>query len=293
MGEILIGTSSWADRLLLSSGWYPPRVNTPKARLEYYAQRFPLVEVDTSFYAIPAPEVTAAWAQHAPDRFTFNIKAFSLFTDHSTKAGSLPADLRPAGAASDQRLRRKDLPEDAYDALWARFHESLAPLEAEGKLGTVLLQFPPWLTCGHGERERIAETAQRCQPFRVAVELRHGSWFTIDNVEETLTFLAKNDISFCCVDMPQGHPSSVPPILMVTAEPAVVRFHGHSKQWATGDKRERFRYAYSADELARWAVRLRDLGSEATQVQVLFNNCCAGQAQRDAAALAAILAAGV
>ncbi|HEX6682989.1 MAG TPA: DUF72 domain-containing protein [Candidatus Limnocylindrales bacterium] len=289
MGEILIGTSSWADRLLLASNWYPQNVKTPQERLEFYGRRFPLVEVDTSFYAIPAPEVTTAWAQHAPDRFTFNIKAFSLFTDHSTKAGTLPADLRPAGAASEERLRRKDLSEEAYDELWVRFHESLAPLEEQGKLGTILLQFPPWLDFGQGARKRIAETAQRCQPFRVAVEFRNRSWFTTSNVEETLTFLAKNDISFCCVDMPQGHPSSVPPILMVTAEPAMVRFHGHSKEWTTGDKRERFRYAYSEDELTRWAARLRDLGTEASQVHVLFNNCCAGQAQRDAAALATIL----
>lgn len=289
MGEILIGTSSWADRLLLASGWYPQNVNTPQARLEYYARRFPLVEVDTSFYAIPPPEVTTGWAQRTPDRFTFNVKAFSLFTDHSTKAGALPPELRPAGAGSEDLLRRKDLPEGAYDALWSRFHESLAPLEAAGKLGTILLQFPPWLSCGQGERKRIAETAQRCQPLPVAVEFRNRSWFTKENVEETLTFLAKNDISFCCVDMPQGHPSSVPPILMVTAEPAMVRFHGHSRQWSTGDKRESLRYAYSQDELTRWAARLRDLSTEASQVQVLFNNCCAGQAQRDAASLASIL----
>ena len=289
MGEILIGTSSWADRLLLASGWYPPSATTPQARLEYYAGRFPLVEADTSFYAIPAPEVTSGWAQHTPEDFTFNVKAFSLFTGHSARAGELPPDLRPAGVASEQRLRRRDLPEDAYDRLWERFHDSLAPLAAKGKLGAVLLQFPPTLTCGPRSFARILETAQRCQPLRVAVEFRHRSWFTVDNAEETLTFLAKNDLSFCCVDMPQGHIHSVPPILMATADPAMVRFHGHSKQWATGDKREKFRYAYPEEELIRWAAKLRELSTEASEVHVLFNNCCAGQAQHDAAALAAIL----
>ena len=264
-------------------------MNTPQGRLEYYAQRFGLVEVDTSFYAIPAPEVTTAWAQHTPRRFTFNVKAFSLFTGHSTRAATLPPDLRPPDAASEKRLRRRDLPDGAYDELWVRFHRSLEPLAAQGKLGTVLLQFPPWLTCGQRERERIAETARRCQPLRAAVELRHGSWFTRGNVEETLTFLAKNDISFCCVDMPQGHQSSVPPILITTAEPAMVRFHGHSEQWSTGDKQERFRYAYSRHELEHWASQLRELGTEANQVHALFNNCCAGRAQRDAATLATIL----
>jgi uncharacterized protein YecE (DUF72 family) len=289
VGEILIGTSSWADRLLLASGWYPPSANTPQKRLEFYARHFGVVEVDTSFYAIPAPEVTAGWARYTPDGFVFNVKAFSLFTDHACKAAALPPDLRPAGVSSEQRLRRKDLPEEAFEALWDRFHDSLEPLAAQGKLGAVLLQFPPWVTCDPGARERIAAAAQRCQPFRAAVEFRHRSWFTAGNVEETLTFLAKNDISLCCVDMPQGHPSSVPPILMATADLAMVRFHGHSKQWLGGDKQERFRYAYSEQELAGWAVRLRELAADADQVHVLFNNCCAGQAQRDALTLATAL----
>lgn len=288
MGEILIGTSSWADRLLVASGWYPSGANTPQGRLEYYAEHFPLVEVDTSFYAIPAPEVTSAWAQHTPGSFTFNVKAFSLFTGHSTKAGALPPELRPAGAASEQRLRRRDLPEEAYDKLWARFHESLAPLSA--KLGAVLLQFPPWLTCDPKGYDRILETVQRCRPLRTAVELRHGSWLTADTAEETLTFLAKNDISFCCVDMPQGHSTSVPPILLATAEPAMLRFHGRSRHWSTGDKQEKFRYAYSEEELTDWASQLRELSAEADRLHVLFNNCCAGQAQRDAATLKAMLA---
>lgn len=289
MGEILIGTSSWADRLLVASGWYPSRVNTPQGRLEYYAEHFPLVEVDTSFYAIPAPEVTSAWAQHTPASFTFNVKAFSLFTGHSTRAGNLPPELRPAGAASERHLRRRDLSEEAYDALWARFHESLEPLS--GKLGAVLLQFPPWLTCDPKGYDRILEAAQRCRPLRAAVEVRHGSWLTADTAEETLTFLATHDISYCCVDMPQGQATSVPPILLATAEPAMLRLHGRSRQWSTGDKQEKFRYAYSEEELTGWASQLRELSAEADRVHVLFNNCCAGQAQRDAATLKAMLGA--
>jgi uncharacterized protein YecE (DUF72 family) len=287
MADILVGTSGWADRLLLSSGWYPTEVNTPAGRLAHYAERFPLVEVDTSYYAIPAVETTTAWAQRTPDTFTFDVKAFSLFTGHPTRAGALPRDLRPG--SDDVWLRRRDLPAESYDALWLRFLQALAPLAVAGKLGLVLLQFPPWLTRSPKARERIAATVERCRPLRVAVELRHSSWFDGDHALETLLFLSRHDVTFCCVDMPQGHATSVPPILAVTAQPALIRFHGHSERWVTGDRQEKFRYAYGKKELARWADRLGELDDEAEQVHVLMNNCCGDQAPHDAAQLTQLL----
>ena len=97
MGVIKVGTSSWADQMLVRSGWYPRGVNTPAGRLGFYAERFGLVEVDTSYYAVPVPETTAAWADATPDGFTFDVKAFRLFTGHHTPIDALPKDLRPAG----------------------------------------------------------------------------------------------------------------------------------------------------------------------------------------------------
>ncbi|HWH00157.1 MAG TPA: DUF72 domain-containing protein [Pilimelia sp.] len=291
MGVIKVGTSGWADRLLLSSGWYPRSVNTPAGRLAYYAERFPLVEVDTTYYALPSVETVAAWVERTPPDFTFNVKAYRLFTGHPTPAGTLPADLRPAadrvGAVG---LRRRDLPESAYDALWERFHSTLRPLVEAGKLGVVLLQFPPWLVHGDAGRRRITDTVRRCRPLRVAVELRHGSWFRDDTILETLDLLRRQDATLVCVDMPQGHPSSVPPVLVATSDRAMVRFHGHSTQWHTGDKQEKFRYAYGDLELDRWAELLRELSDQAGELHVLMNNCCGDQAQRDAARLAQRLA---
>lgn len=293
MGHVRVGTSSWADRLLIASGWYPREVNTPAGRLAYYAERFDLVEVDTTYYAIPTVETTSAWVERTPASFTFDIKAFSLFTGHPTPVSALPPDLRPAGAAgragAAERVRRDDLDAATWNRLWERFHEAIAPITAAGKLGVVLLQFPPWFARGDAARRRILATARECAPARVAVELRHGSWFAGEHALETLLFLHDNDLSFGCVDMPQGHESSVPPILAVTAEPAVVRFHGHSTAWATGDKREKFRHAYSDAELRRWADDLDRLADDAEEVHVLLNNCCGDQAPRDAARLAELL----
>lgn len=287
MGEILVGTSSWADRLLLASGWYPRAANTPAGRLAYYAERFNLVEVDTTYYAIPAVETATAWVERTPSTFTFDVKAFSLLTGHPTPISALPRDLRPGTGRS--QVRRSDLAPAVVDELWARFRAVVDPIATAGKLGVVLLQFPPWLVRGDASRARIVEAARRCAPLRVAVEFRHRSWFDDGHALDTLRFLQEHDISFCGVDMPQGHPSSVPPILVATAEPAVVRFHGHSEHWATGDKQEKFRYAYGDAELADWAQRLRQLAGEVDRLHVLLNNCCGDQAPRAAARLAELL----
>ncbi|MDH6461724.1 uncharacterized protein YecE (DUF72 family) [Micromonospora sp. A200] len=287
MGDILVGTSSWADQTLLRSGWYPRSAKTPADRLGFYARHFGLVEVDTSYYAVPAPETTAGWVEATPPGFTFDVKAFSLFTGHPTPVSMLPKDLRPTGGPA--RIRRRELPERAYEELWRRFRTALEPLAADDRLGAVLLQFPPWLTRGEAARRRIVELAGRCRPWPVAVELRHASWFEDAAAAETVTFLRDHDLGMVCVDMPQGHPSSVPPIMVATAEPAVVRFHGHSAHWEAGSKEDRFRYAYPDGELRRWAELLTDLAESAGELHVLFNNCCEGQAQRDAARLAELL----
>lgn len=287
MGVIKVGTASWADQMLLRSGWYPRSATTPAARLAHYAGRFPLVEVDTSYYAVPAPETAHGWAAATPDGFTFDVKAFRLFTGHPTPVDCLPRDLRPAG--SPRRVRRRDLPPGAYDELWARFRAVLEPLAAADRLGAVLLQFPPWLARGDAARRRIVELAGRCRPWPVAVELRHGSWFEGRDALDTLAFLREHDLAHVVVDMPQGHPSSVPPVPVATADLAVVRFHGHSTGWETGDKQAKFRYAYGERELRNWADLLVELAGRSAELHVLFNNCCGDQAQRDAARLADLL----
>ncbi|MEV6692304.1 DUF72 domain-containing protein [Micromonospora sp. NPDC051196] len=291
MTVIKVGTSSWADRTLLRSGWYPREANTPAGRLGYYADRFPLVEVDTSYYAVPAPETTQGWVDATGADFTFNVKAYRLFTGHPTPVATLPADLRPA--RGPDQIRRRDLPPTAYDELWRRFRAALAPIAAADRLGAVLLQFPPWLARGEAARRRIAELADRCRPWRVAVELRHASWFDGRAALETLAFLREHELTNCCVDMPQGHPDSVPPILIATADLAMVRMHGHSTAWDGGDKEDRFRYAYGDTELRNWSQLLTELAGQADELHVLFNNCCAGQAQRDAERLAELLAGRV
>src|SRR5918992_1923114 len=95
MGEILIGTASWTDKSLLGSGWYPKDVDSAEERLKFYATHFPLVEVDSTYYFPPSEKNSELWVERTPDSFVFNIKAFSLLTQHPTKTEALYKNLQP------------------------------------------------------------------------------------------------------------------------------------------------------------------------------------------------------
>ncbi|BCB90437.1 DUF72 domain-containing protein [Phytohabitans suffuscus] len=287
MGEIKVGTASWTDRTLLESGWYPAGADTPEKRLAYYAERFALVEVDATYYSPPAERTAALWAQRTPPGFTFNVKAFSLLTGHPTRVSAIHKDLRPR---TDKRnVYPGDLDPAAYEQVWERFLSALAPLVDAGKLGALLFQFPPWFTIRRSNKQYLLEVRRRVRPLRAVYELRHASWFEGDNRDETLEFLRGHELPYVCVDMPQGHRSSVPPVLAATADLAVVRFHGHSEKWTSKDIHEKFGYLYSDRELKQWAPKLKKLAGETEQLHVLTNNCYRDYAQRNAGQLLDLL----
>ncbi|MEU9743983.1 DUF72 domain-containing protein [Micromonospora chersina] len=287
MGDIKVGTASWTDPTLLDSGWYPATADTPEKRLSYYARQFPLVEVDATYYSPPAERTAQLWVERTPPGFTFNVKAFSLLTGHPTRVSALYKDLRPE--TEKKNVYPDDLPPQAYEEVWTRFLSALDPLVEAGKLGAILFQFPPWFTIRRDNKQYLLEVARRCDPLRPVFEFRHASWFDGDNAEETLGFLRQHELPFVCVDMPQGHKSSVPPVLAATADLAVVRFHGHSDKWTSKDIHEKFGYDYSKRELRDWAPKLRELAGDAEHTHVLMNNCYRDYAQRNATTLAGLL----
>ncbi|GAA3819843.1 DUF72 domain-containing protein [Sphaerisporangium flaviroseum] len=284
-----MGTASWTDKSLLSSGWYPQDVHTPAERLAFYASRFPLVEVDATYYHPPSIRTVEAWRDRTPPDFTFNIKAFSLLTQHPTRAQALYKDLRERLGASQGTLYLRDVGQEIAEEVWKRFVTTLLPLHEAGKLGAILLQFPPWFPPGARSREYILDCVRRCLPMRACVEFRNAAWMTEERREDTLGFLAAHGIPYVNVDMPQGHPSSIPPVVARTADLAVVRFHGHSAKWTSKIIEERFGYLYSEEELGKWAAEIDDLARRVQGVHVLMNNCCADNAQRNAAQLTALL----
>ncbi len=292
MAEIRVGTAGWTDKTLIESGWYPDGAGNPERRLRYYATQFPLVEVDSAYYALPAEQTAAAWADRTPAHFTFNVKAFSLFTQHPTPVKAMPADLREAaGKGGKERVYLKDVDTAVTDQAWDRFLAALEPLRSAGKLGAILLQFPPWFPIGRANKQYILDCAERVAPDRVCVEFRNRTWMTEDNQKETLDFLSAHHLPYVCVDEPQGYPNSIPPVLAATSGLAVVRLHGHSDHWDAKSVQERFRYRYSEKELETWAGNVKKLAGDADETHVVFNNCYRDYAHVNAQRMEALLAA--
>jgi uncharacterized protein YecE (DUF72 family) len=263
-GSILVGTSSWTDPTLIKDGnFYPPGTKTAEARLRFYASKFPLVEVDSTYYFPPSERNAELWIERTPADFTFNIKAYSLLTKHPTKPESLYGDIRD------------ELPHSA------------------GKLGAVLFQFPQYFTISRKNKAYIEECVQRLPDYRIAVEFRHKTWLEDRNVDETLSFLQERSIPIVCVDMPQGFDSSMPPIAAATADDlSMVRFHGRDpKAWASKSESAsaRFRYDYEKNELQEWIPKIEGLAEETRETHVLMNNCYRDFAVRNARDLGAML----
>lgn len=300
-GTVLVGTSSWTDRTMTAHGvFYPRGVSSAEQRLAYYASTFPVVEIDATYYALPSAPVAEAWFARTPPGFTFDAKANALMTGQPSETERLPPDIRsmlPAELRSKPRLYAKDLPPELRDHVWKTFIAGLEPLWANGKLGSIILQYPRWFLPGSESRDAILEAKERLAPLRCAVELRNAAWFDARGLDRTMRLLADNAIPFVMTDGPQGLPSSVPPLALVTSpDLAVVRFHGRrAETWeAKGiPVVERFRYLYSREELADWLPKIHTVAKSARQVHLLMNNCYANYGSTNAREMAAMLKAEV
>jgi uncharacterized protein YecE (DUF72 family) len=146
MGRVRIGCSGWSYASW-RGGFYPHGL--PSRRwLEHYAQSFDTVEVNATFYRLPAPPMVTGWVESSPPRFTFAVKA-SRYLTHV------------------RRLR--DVKEGAD-----RFHERLAPLAESGKLGPVLWQLPANF---HRDDAVLGRALEALPEGRHCFEFRHPSWF--------------------------------------------------------------------------------------------------------------------
>jgi uncharacterized protein YecE (DUF72 family) len=296
-GEVRVGTASWTDPTMTAAGvFYPPEANTAEERLRYYASRFPVVEVDSTYYALPQEAVSERWVERTPAGFVFDVKAHALMTGQPTETKRLPKAIRealPEPLREKGRIYAKDLPPELTDEVWEAFRRGIEPLRAGGRLGAVFLQFPRWVFPSHEARQHIRDARERLGDLPIAVEFRHGSWFNEKNAERTLAFLSDNAIPYVIVDEPQGFKSSVPPVAVVTSPRlAVVRFHGRrADTWEKRDitPAERFRYLYDEDELADWAPTIRAVAREAEETHVLMNNCFSNYGTTNAAELARLL----
>jgi uncharacterized protein YecE (DUF72 family) len=241
---VFVGTSGWQYK-----DWRDvlyPRGLPQRLWLEEYARHFTTVENNNAFYRLPGRETFTSWCERTPDGFLMAVKA-SRYLTHIKR-------LREPGEPVSRLLARAD--------------------GLGGRLGPVLLQLPPNFQADIG----ALAACLRCFPHtvRVAVELRHPSWWDAEG--ELRAVLEQHDSALCWADRASR---PVTP-LWRTASWGYVRLHGGAAQPAP---------RYGPQALASWARRLTDTWQRTDDVFVYFNNDQGGAAVVDATAFARAVAA--
>jgi len=298
VSNVRFGTAGWTDKTLIASGlFYPKGVSSAEARLRHYATHFDLVEVDATYYSLLPPEVAARWIEFTPASFRFDVKAHPILTGHSVDSERLPKDLRDALAARGLtgRLPHKRVPDEIAREIAARFRAFLAPLGAAGRLGALMLQFPPWFTATRGNARYLEALRENWPDVPLSVELRNKSWLLPERRQRVFDLLRAHAMAYVVVDEPDVERGGVPPVEAVTEDSlSLVRFHGQNHSgWSKpgASVHERFDYLYSADELRVWVAPVRRLAERAERVHALFNNCVRNYAVLGAKGLSVLLEA--
>ena len=284
---IYVGTASWTDPEFIKAGWYPPEVkNDAAARLRYYADHFPMVEVNATFYALPSIRTVENWTDRTPDGFRFVVKAHQVISGPSQRpvaaAGALAhAAVRRATRAGASRARRAS----CVTRRSTRCSRRSARWAASSRPSCC--QLPPSVACGDAQRAEVARIIGRLAPVRVAVEFRHRSWVTGAAREATMAMLAERDAAYVCVDAPRTDAiSAMPPPdrgdLPGARVPAAARAQRRRPGRARRSVAERFNYRYSAAELEEFIAPVAQMSKRVEDVIVVFNNNAEDYALRNA-----------
>lgn len=271
---VRVGTCSWADQSLVQT-WYPPGLRSAEQRLRHYAAHFDVVELNSSYYALPGAEAAAAWARRTPDGFVFHVKAFGMMTRHPVRAEQLPEDLREQ-APVDHLGRVDHPPEDLREAVFDRFLHGIGPLREAGRMGGVLIQMPPYIVFKPSNLVYLEWAQERLDGLELLVEFRHRSWFEDGATAQVLSFLEQRGMTHVIVDAPRLPARNlVPTVVAATSPTAYLRLHGrNAATWNVRGRSaaERFDHLYSDGELAEWVEPLRELAAGAQRTYAMFNN---------------------
>jgi uncharacterized protein YecE (DUF72 family) len=273
MGEILVGTSSWADPGFVKE-WYPQGIPA-RERLPWYAKRFRYVELNSSFYAVPDRNTVHGWVDQTPDDFVFDIKVHRALSRHAAGLDSLPPDLRDKATTNERG--RVVLTAELEEVLARRLLEEVAPLAEADKLGAFLAQLTPAFAPRRAKLDELDGLVDALRPHRVAIELRHRGWMAEKRRDETLSWFSERGVAFVCVDAPRADNFQIMPsdLDAVTNDSiAYLRAHGRNERgYLTGKTvAERFGWRYEDEELEEIAGRARGLAEQAGEVHVAFNN---------------------
>jgi uncharacterized protein YecE (DUF72 family) len=272
-GRIVVGTSSWADPGFVEE-WYPAGLPA-RHRLPYYAERFEAVEVNATFYAIPAESTVSRWVTATPDGFTFDVKLHRLLSRHSAGLDSLPKALRAGAKTSD---RGRVLIDEKLEArLLAETLAATEPLADAGRLGAFLLQLTPGFAPRKHDLDELLPVLEGLRPHPVAIELRHRAWVDAKRVDETLAWYEQHRAVWVGVDAPAGEQITIMPPVDAATHPdvAYLRAHGRNHEGYVKGRSvaERFAYRYDDGELAEIGARAESLAEQVGEsVRVYFNN---------------------
>jgi uncharacterized protein YecE (DUF72 family) len=249
---IQIGLSTWADHPSLSVK------GKAKSTLEEYTGHFPIVEVDSSFYAIPSLSNVVNWQHQVPENFKFIFKASKVMTLHD-------------GVEDDEYLT----PERRL--AFTEFSKVMQPLVKTGQLESILFQFPPSFRCDLTNIRYLFSIRELMGNLPITVEFRNHSWFSDALEADTLSYLERLKMINVTVDEPFDGNQGMPLVLQVTSpQQAMFRLHGrNAKGWFTSGKEwrhERTNYRYSTAELTELARWIQAVADQVATVTVIFNN---------------------
>ena len=262
---ITIALTGWSDHVLIQ--------RDRSRKLEDYASHFPVVELDTSFYAIPSRTNILNWIDKTPESFTFFPKAFNMMTLHKP--------FQPDFSRMD----------DVFDA----YLDAFCPMIEQKRIKAFLFQFPPYFDCTRKHVNYLKYVRSHMSDLPVAVEFRNQSWFSEKNQERTLELLKLLEFSNVIVDQPQTPNNSVPKIVKSThSRLSVLRLHGRNYEGWLGEnvkdwRAERTLYNYRDDELMEFKEIIEQLSKQSMEVCVIFNNNSGGHAAQNAKTLQKLL----
>jgi len=253
--ELRIGTSGWSYPTGKGkwNGIFYPATRSKKHgtasfdELTFYASHFDTVEVNSTFYGQPRPEVCQSWAERTPRGFEFSLKLYQKFT-HPRMFREAAQKSAPDSDGPFLELLTEVTQSDIDD-----FRRGIEPLARAGKIGALLAQFPPSFKEGPAARDYLIRLLESFSDYPVAVELRHRSWS--DAMTDTLALLGAFGAALVQIDEPKFRLSIRQNYLPNVKGFYYMRLHGrNAAQWWRHDKSEdRYNYLYSADELREFS----------------------------------------
>jgi uncharacterized protein YecE (DUF72 family) len=278
--SVFIGTSGWnypTGRGTWNGVFYPARRTRGFDELAYYAEHFDTVEVNSTFYRVPEPDLSLSWLRRTPASFLFSAKLYQKFTH--------PDMYLSRAGVTDWDLSRADIDQ---------FRHGIDPIAGAGRLAALLIQFPPSFHAEPATREYLDWLLAAFAGYPLAVELRHRSWS--DAGDDTRAHLDAHRAAWALIDEPKFE-SSVQqawsdvrgPMSEVPFESALtyIRLHGRNaaKWWDHDEAEDRYDYLYSTDELKPVANVVKNAASTSKRVLVYFNNHFSAKAVANAAVL--------